>query len=360
MFSLRSFLLPILAACPLLAAAADPHYQLRFFSPDNFDAKALNNRGQVLGMVSGTPTIWSSAGTVAIPIDGYYSACRGLNDNADLACYVVNMADGTGGAAGYISGALQLIHPLLPQEPEPKDFYSSFGVGIGNDGTVVGTASPMIGDRSRAFVYRNGQVTLLAPFDGSDFWTEAFGVSSDGSYTTGDAHVFIPGGGPWETHAFRYHNGEMLDIGTLGGYSSVGYAVNNAGQVVGRAETADSHAGQPFLYTDGKMIDLGSLGGIGGIAYGINNAGWVVGESAISIDNPSLGLHGFVYHHGKMTDLNKLVAKADGWVITSAQSINDANQILARACRDQGCRAVLLVPREHGPNTAAADKPAVN
>lgn len=360
MFSLRSFLLPILAACPLLAAAADPHYQLRFFSPDNFDAKALNNRGQVLGMVSGAPTIWSSAGTFTVPVDGLVSVCNGLNDNVDLACTLLDPVTHEPRAAGYINGTVQQIHPLLPQEPQPRDFYGSYGVGIANDGTVVGTASPMIGDRSRAFVYRDGQVTLLAPFDGSDFWTESFGVSSDGSYTTGDAHVFLPGGGPWDTHAFRYHNGEMLDIGTLGGYSSVGYAVNNAGQVAGRAETAGVRAGQPFLYSDGKMIDLGSLGGIGGAAYGINNAGWVVGESSISADNPALGLHGFVYHHGKMIDLNKLVTKADGWVITYAQSINDANQILARACRDQGCRPVLLVPREHAPDTAAADKPAVN
>lgn len=358
MFTFRSFLLPVLVASPLLAAAADPHYQLRLFDPDNFDAKALNNKGQVLGMLGGAPVIWSSSGVTPVPVSGVISTCTGLNDNGDIVCTEVDTVAHEARAVAYIGGAAHDIHPLLPQQP--LHFDASYGVAIGNDGTVVGTASPMIGDSSRAFVYRDGQVALVDTFDHTDFWTEAFAVSGNG-YATGDSHVFLPGGGPWDTHAFLYRDGANLDIGTLGGYSSMGLAVNDTGQVAGWAETnldRDLNRRHAFLFSQGRMQDLGTLGGYGSTAYGINNAGWVVGESDLPVQDPPLLPRGFLYRHGKMVDLNKLVRGADGWVVIKAQAINDANQILARACRDGACRPVLLVPREQGRNASAADEPA--
>jgi probable HAF family extracellular repeat protein len=355
MFAFKSFLLTALAVCPLLAAA-DQGYQLRFFEPDNFDAKALNNRGQVLGMVGGAPAIWSPSGIATVPVSATVYSCDGLNDRGDVACTIVDMAAHAARAVAYIGGTAHEIHPLLPQEP--LQFYSSSAAAIGNDGTVVGTASPMIGDSSRAFVYRDGRITLLAPFGG--FWTEAFAVSANGN-VTGDSHVFLPNGSPSDTHAFLYRDGAMLDIGTLGGLSSMGLAVNGAGQVAGWADTSlDRELNQrhPFVYSHGRMRDLGTLGGTYGSAQGINSDGWVVGESDLSSDNSNLLQHGFIYRHGKMVDLNKLVSEADGWVVVKAQAINDANEILARACREQACRPVLMVPRKHGHKAGAADEPA--
>jgi probable HAF family extracellular repeat protein len=48
------------------------------------------------------------------------------------------------------------------------------------------------------------------------------------------------------------------DLGTLGGQSSHAFGINNRGDVVGDAETADgeSHA---FLFTAGRMIDLNQI-----------------------------------------------------------------------------------------------------
>ena len=53
-----------------------------------------------------------------------------------------------------------------------------------------------------------------------------------------------------------------IDLGTLGGTSSVAAAVNARGQVVGDSATAGDVEGHAFSWTEaGGMIDLGTLGG---------------------------------------------------------------------------------------------------
>jgi probable HAF family extracellular repeat protein len=95
------------------------------------------------------------------------------------------------------------------------------------------------------------------------------------------------------------------------------------------------------------MIDLGLLGsdefGVGS-ANAINNAGVIVGESTLTRDGWD-NRHAFIYQHGKMIDLNTLVADADGWVLQTANAINDTHQILAHACRQNSCTDVLLSRR---------------
>jgi probable HAF family extracellular repeat protein len=53
----------------------------------------------------------------------------------------------------------------------------------------------------------------------------------------------------------------MVDLGTLGGWSSYGFAINAAGQVAGWSHTTGGENGRAFLYTgtpgaDGQMINL--------------------------------------------------------------------------------------------------------
>jgi len=87
----------------------------------------------------------------------------------------------------------------------------------------------------------------------------------------GRASPLTPGG---STPAPYY---AVIDLGTLGGTSSYGEAINNNGQVVGSSTTSsgDRHA---FLYSNGSMQDINPAGGGYSEAYGINNKGQVVGE----------------------------------------------------------------------------------
>jgi probable HAF family extracellular repeat protein len=96
-------------------------------------------------------------------------------------------------------------------------------------------------------------------------------------------------------------NYSIQDLGTLGGPQSEAAAINNKGQVVGRADTAIKDASgfaisHAFLY-DGTMHDLGTLAGGNSESLGINSSGGVTGDSQTSSGN-----HPF-YYDGTMHDL---------------------------------------------------------
>lgn len=93
------------------------------------------------------------------------------------------------------------------------------------------------------------------------------------------------------THAFRTGPNQPInpttdDLGTLGGYYSWAYGINDSGQVVG-----GSYLSEPLCCTEHAFRtgpnralnpgtdDLGTLGGFNSVAYGINNSGQVVGGS---------------------------------------------------------------------------------
>jgi|GEM_PF-1858998 len=72
----------------------------------------------------------------------------------------------------------------------------------------------------------------------------------------------------------------FTDLGTLGGENSYAYAINNNGQVIGRADNIDGQRRAVLFDPNGTMnIDLGTLpaGNGDSWAYAINNIGQIVG-----------------------------------------------------------------------------------
>jgi uncharacterized membrane protein len=63
-------------------------------------------------------------------------------------------------------------------------------------------------------------------------------------------------------HAFLYSNGQMTDLGTLGGHTSQGNAINLSDQVAGWADTS-SGVSNATLWTGGKSLDVGRPGALG-------------------------------------------------------------------------------------------------
>lgn len=143
------------------------------------------------------------------------------------------------------------------------------------------------------------------------------------SYTNGDA----------DQHAFIYSNGVMTDLGTLGGDNSQATAINASGEVVGVSATSESpeHA---FLYTGGIMKDLGTLGGTLSGASGINASGQVVGSATTAGDGD---YNAFIYENGIMSNLN-----IQGGVNADAKGINNAGQITGSFQSGANDRAYIL------------------
>lgn len=197
-------------------------------------------------------------------------------------------------------------------------------VGAINDrGVVVGGYEA--GGTTRAFVYERGTLMTLPALGDPAAPSVATSINSHGV-------VVGRSGG----HAFRYEDGAMRDLGTLGGNNSGARDINDRGVIVGGAANA---TGQPTAFVqDGAMRAI--PGGTFATAIAINNRGQVVGSSE--------GRFGWVADDEGFTWLGDLPAVASrGWRRVEPSGINDHGWIVGTATNAEGnLRAILLVPSQ--------------
>ena len=129
---------------------------------------------------------------------------------------------------------------------------------------------------------------------------------------------------------FFYSNGAMTSLGTLGGPSGIGNAINASGQVAGYSQNS-SQAYRAFLSSGSTLTDIGDLGGGSAVAYGLNDLGFVVG-SAVTAKGEN---HPFLYRNGRMTDLGTLGSSNNDWW-NSAQSVNNSGAVAGTSYDAQG------------------------
>src|SRR5213083_99956 len=157
---------------------------------------------------------------------------------------------------------------------------------VNRAGQVVGTSRDALG-RTRAFLWQeNVGIVDLKPLTGVN--TSANDVNENGEITGGGDTGF------GDFHAYLLSEGTSFDLGTLGGNESEALAVNRRGQVAGHSRIAGAVVKHAFLIADpGSMVDLGSLGGGGAmsIAHDVNDAGAVVGLAETSTGRP----HAFLW-----------------------------------------------------------------
>lgn len=124
----------------------------------------------------------------------------------------------------------------------------------------------------------------------------------------------------------------VTDLGTLGGATSIALGINDGGQVVGGAQTANgvTHA---FLWERGRMTDLGSAGPDAiSIARAVNSVGQAVGESSA----PHGPMHAFLWQRGRATDLGTL-----GGNYGAVNAINDQGQVVGQFSAPSGERCAF-------------------
>jgi len=130
----------------------------------------------------------------------------------------------------------------------------------------------------------------------------------------------------------------ITDLGTVGGNNSIPYWITNTGDVIGHSETGEFDAFgntiiHSFRWRNGVMEDLGTLGDVNSTGLGGNDKGEVVGNNWYNVN------HALVWYNGATSDLGTLVGPGGySW----AQQVNDEDQAVgASAAADGTFHAVL-------------------
>lgn len=158
--------------------------------------------------------------------------------------------------------------------------------------------------------------------------SQATGINASGqvsgyAQTDTDGSDYLP---------FRWTDGVMTNLGTLGGRSNLNFGptggINNSGQATGYTLTAGNALYHAFLSGGPSLLDLGGgtpdfpTGQDQTVGKGINNLGDVAGAQGSSVASA------FFYTGNLLLNMDKLVPTDAGWRIINATGVNDARQII--------------------------------
>jgi len=194
---------------------------------------------------------------------------------------------------------------VMTQLPGLSSYGESGAQAINDSGTVVGESQTGLIDpvsglpEINAVLWRNGEIEDLGTLGGNS--SGALGVNKWGQVAGWSETNIVDASGATVVRAFLWTNGVMRDLGSLGGPVSFGRDVNEHGQVVGFSFT-DSTTVHPFFWENGHMTDL-SLGGTEGGAGLLNSRGQAIGDSTLPGDVED---HAFLWSQGKVHDLGTL------------------------------------------------------
>lgn len=225
--------------------------------------------------------------------------------------------------SGWQTASGGALHAATWKEKEPRDlgtlpgFASSIATNLNARGQVIGwsVSGKNLVDSlaaTHAFLYTQGELVDLGTLGGRD--SRATGINAS-SVVVG--HSSLPDAA---THAFVYRAGRLSDLGSLpGGAFSAAYAINASGLIVGAAETA-RHLVHAVMWKDSRIVEIGTLeGGSRSRALAVNDEDEIVGYS----EAPGAETHAFLYANGRMQDLGSL-----GDDPIRANAINNRSQVV--------------------------------
>jgi probable HAF family extracellular repeat protein len=332
----KSLLIAVAGTAALLAlstAASAAKYSVTPVGPVHGGAYDINGAGDVVGAGGHDPSGQFASGWIVNGDGISFSAGCGLSQSGINSSGVAAGAERNESAVG--------SHPCifdsrtdstLSIPPGPLCPLGSDGAGIGiNDaGDVAGSCG------ERAILWTKTETGYSA--------TKLSNAPSAANDTAARGQAVgqrLNSAGLWR--AFLYSGGQMHGLGTLGG-SSVAVNISGTGYIVGTSDTAtpDTLTGpeHAFRYFDGTMRDLHTLGGRESGAESVDRYGRVVGWSKTSSGNE----HAFIWKRGTMYDLNKLIPGGSGWVLIVATGNNGKGQIVGNGIHNGVEQGFLLTP----------------
>jgi len=302
-----------------------------FVNPDVNGGNAISKRGAAVGS-SATP----------IPKSPTSVACGGLDGTLPFVFHAFKSQGGVVTDLGTL----------------PGDDNCSVATSSNVRGEIVGLSENGVIDpvtsitEFRAVLWKHDEIEDLGTLGGI---ASSASQINDRNQVTGSAYNAIPD--PFtplgtQIRAFLWEDGHMRDLGTLGGPDVIGSFINESGQIAGLSlinsipnPSTGIPTQDPFLWENGEMIDIGTLGGVAGGPSALNNRGQVVGQSSDAADpaacfvNDTENCHPFLWDDGRLTDLN---THTIGGNPLTARAINDAGEIVGAACFPSvGCSAYL-------------------
>lgn len=311
-------------------------------------ALALNAKGVIVGQAVQDPAFGFGGRAVIYRSGKLRALIKGEKDSSSTAQDI--------NADGQIivnTNSLTSTHVLLWEGDEgieiSQEGAAVYGYAINDAGTVVGSISNPGDDPSIVpYTWSDGEFTILDLLPDS-FGGAAVNVNADGLVVGYTEQANESGG--HVIQALAWVDGELTELGALGGDSSIALGVNAAGQIVGRStvegveylESAGTHA---TLWENGEPSDLGTLGdGEYSSASAINANGDIVGRAAVTSGDTAT-THAVLWHGGEIYDLNNLIEGDTDVELDNAWDINDNGFIIATANVDGAPQSFLLEPVE--------------
>jgi len=324
-------------------------------------ANAMNNLGEVVGRTScysGAFFYQHSSGAVNyLTFDSAVSTtANGISDSG----LIVGWAAGPDPALAVMwsrSGGVEALGSLAPGGSEIGT--AAVPNAVNNGGLIVGEYSAQfLGIVPLVWIGPQHAVQQLPELE-CDLCNRRFAfataVNNQGHIAgTSEFNYHTPPDFPSGTHAVEWHDGNITDLGDLGGqqglfgvHMSAANGINNRDDIVGTSELESGLVQHAFLYHAGSMVDIGTLqGDNNSSATSINDRGEIVGWSNRAF---SVIRNAFIYVNGQMYDLNKLMTPtrplASFVHLEEAVAINSTGWIAANGTdsRDDLQHAYLLI-----------------
>jgi probable HAF family extracellular repeat protein len=329
--SLKSLLFGLLALAPVSRAQQYVLTELPDLGGGYSLARGISDSGWVVGSARMLPVnsynlavLWAGATTVHLV---------GVGSSVSEALAVSKSGTIVGIADEFSLNAFRWQHGEL-------DDLSS-GIGLSSQAHDVNSSGVLVGRAGFPAFDRRA-----AAWDGSQ-WTDlgSLGGASSVANAINDAGVIVGHSdlSTGEIQAFHWKLGSMTPLGTLGGVHSAAEDINSAEVVVGYSEDP---LGRPraVSWTQGVLSNLGTLpsGESGSWARAINASGQIVGSSYSGAANFSV--HATLWDAGQIIDLNSRIAPNSDWILTRAEDINQAGEIVGVGLLNGQTRGFKLTP----------------